>query len=95
MHWVAEDGTILWAKPPSCDCWATLATSMSAQHRGLSCDRVVIADILNASKNNEALKGYEARLRLKNGTIRDVSINSNVYREERTIRPYPLHYAGH
>ncbi|MGZ5379786.1 MAG: hypothetical protein ACXWD8_17860, partial [Mycobacterium sp.] len=41
----------------------------------------VIADILLRLTNNETLRNYPARLKCKDGSIKDVVINSNVLRE--------------
>jgi PAS domain S-box-containing protein len=45
-------------------------------------DAAVIEDILCRLKKNQDLVGCEARLRCKDGSIRDVVIDSSVYREE-------------
>ena len=82
MHWVAEDGTILWANAAELELLGYAQDEYVGRNiADFHVDRAVIEDILTRLKNNESLKGYEARLRCKNGAIRDVSINSNVYRE--------------
>ena len=82
MHWVAEDGTILWANAAELELLGYARDEYVGRNiADFHVDRAVIEDILTRLKNNESLKGYEARLRCKNGAIRDVSINSNVYRE--------------
>jgi PAS domain S-box-containing protein len=83
MHWVAEDGTILWANAAELELLGYPRDEYVGRNiADFHADGSVIADILNRLRNNESLKGYEARLRCRNGTIRDVSINSNVYRED-------------
>src|SRR3984893_14676258 len=82
MRWVAEDGTILWANAAE----LKLLGYSREEYIGRSIadfhvDEPVIRDILNRLKGNEDLRAYEARLRCKDGSIRYVSINANVYRE--------------
>jgi PAS domain S-box-containing protein len=83
MHWVGEDGTILWANRAELELLGYaredyIGRNIAAFHM----DETVILDILNRLKCNEELRGYEARLRCKDGSVRYVSINSSVYREE-------------
>jgi PAS domain S-box-containing protein len=82
LHWVGEDGTILWANREELQ----LLGYAREEYVGRSIiefhvDEEVISDILCRLKNNDELIGVEARLRCKDGTIRYVSINSSVYRE--------------
>ncbi|HEX3967447.1 MAG TPA: PAS domain S-box protein [Edaphobacter sp.] len=83
MHWVAEDGTILWANK------AELALLGYRPHEYIGhhitefhADRPVVEDILKRLGNNEELQDYEARVRCSDGSIRDVRIDSNVYRRD-------------
>ena len=83
MHWVAEDGTILWANEAE----LKLLGYNREEYIGHSItefhvDEPVIGDILRRLKSDETLNGYEARLRCKDGSIRYVSISSSVYRED-------------
>jgi PAS domain S-box-containing protein len=83
MHWVAGDGKILWANEAE----LKLLGYNREEYIGHSItefhvDQPVIGDILRRLKSDETLNGYEARLRCKDGSIRHVSINSSVYREE-------------
>jgi PAS domain S-box-containing protein len=83
MHWVAEDGTILWANQAE----LKLLGYNREEYIGHSItefhvDQQVIGDILHRLTSDETLNGYEARLRCKDGSTRYVSINSSVYREE-------------
>ncbi len=83
MHWVGEDGTILWANRAELDLLGYAAEDYVGRNiAAFHMDQPVILDILNRLKCNEELRGYEARLRCKDGTVRYVSINSSVYREE-------------
>ncbi len=79
MHWVAGDGTILWANEAELkllgyDREEYVGHSITEFH----VDQPVIGDILRRLKNDETLTGYEARLRCKDGTIRYVSISSSI-----------------
>src|ERR1700722_12381406 len=81
LHWVAGDGTILWANEAE----LKLLGYNRAEYIGhniaeFHVDQPVIGDILRRLKNDEKLDGYEARVRCKDGSIRFVSINSSVYR---------------
>ena len=83
LQWVAEDGTILWAN----DAGLRLLGYLREEYVGhniveFHVDESVILDILRRLKNNEELRDYESRLRCKDGSIRDVAINSSVYRED-------------
>jgi PAS domain S-box-containing protein len=82
MHWVAADGTILWAN----DAELKLLGYSREEYVGRSIlefyvDEPVIEDILRRLKSDEELHGSEARLRCRDGSIRYVQITSNVYRE--------------
>src|ERR1051325_7458000 len=82
IHWVGEDGTILWANRAE----MRLLGYPPAEYIGhniaeFHVDAAVIEDILRRLKKNEELEGCQARLRCKDGSIRYVSMNSNVYRE--------------
>jgi hypothetical protein len=82
MHWVGQDGTILWANNAE----LKLLGYSREEYVGHSIlefhvDEDVIQDILRRLKADEELHANEARLRCKDGSIRHVSINSNVYRE--------------
>jgi PAS domain S-box-containing protein len=77
MHWVGEDGTILWANRAELELLGYAAEDYIGRNIvSFHMDEPVILDILNRLKCNEALRGYEARLRCKDGSIRYVSINS-------------------
>jgi PAS domain S-box-containing protein len=83
MHWVGEDGTILWANRAELDLLGYAAENYIGQNiAAFHMDEQAILDILNRLKCSEELRGYEARLRCKDGSVRYVSINSSAYREE-------------
>jgi len=83
LHWIAEDGTILWANAAEMDLLGyTPQEYIGHSITEFHADEDVIADIMARLKSGEKLTGHEARLRCKDGSIRYVSISSNVYRQE-------------
>jgi PAS domain S-box-containing protein len=79
LHWVGSDGQILWANQAELD----LTGYSKEEYIGQSiakfhADQEVIDDILRRLKAKETLHDYEARLVCKDGSIKYVSINSNV-----------------
>ena len=83
MHWVAADGTILWAnraelKLLGYDRDEYVGHSIKEFH----IDQPVIQDILQRLGLHEELHGYEARLKCRDGSFREVRIHSNVFVEE-------------
>jgi PAS domain S-box-containing protein len=82
MHWVAADGQILWANQAELDLLGyTREEYIGHPIAEFHVESEVIDDILCRLTNNEILNSYPARLRTKDGSIRDVLINSNVYWE--------------
>jgi two-component system, cell cycle sensor histidine kinase and response regulator CckA len=82
MHWVAADGQILWANQAELDLLGYsreeyIGRSITEFHA----ESDVIDDILCRLTRNEVLQGYSAKLLAKDGSIREVLINSNVYWE--------------
>jgi two-component system, cell cycle sensor histidine kinase and response regulator CckA len=82
MHWVSADGTILWANQAELDLLGYsreeyIGRSITEFHA----ESDVIDDILCRLTRNEVLQSYSAKLLAKNGSIREVLINSNVYWE--------------
>ena len=79
MHWVAADGTILWANKAEVALLGYERGEYVGRHiADFHADAPVIDDILERLSRNEELHGYEARLRCKDGAIRFVRIDSNV-----------------
>jgi PAS domain S-box-containing protein len=79
MHWVAADGTILWANKAELNLLGYERDEYVGRHISeFHADVAVIADILQRLGRNEELHGYEARLTCKDGAIRYVRIDSNV-----------------
>jgi PAS domain S-box-containing protein len=78
LHWVGEDGTILWANRAELE----LLGYAKEEYVGRNIvefhvDRPVIDDILRRLLNKEEIHGCEARLRCKDGSIKYVLINSS------------------
>ena len=87
MHWVGPDGRILWANRAELD----LLGYASEEYIGrdiseFHVDAQVIRDILRRLSAGEQLHDYAARMRRKDGSIRDVLIHSNVlYQDGRFV----------
>jgi two-component system, cell cycle sensor histidine kinase and response regulator CckA len=79
MHWVAADGRILWANQAELDLLGyTREEYIGHSITEFHAEREVIDDILDRLLHNEKLYSYPARLRAKDGSIREVLINSSV-----------------
>jgi PAS domain S-box-containing protein len=82
LHWVGPDGTIIWANRAELELLGyTREEYIGHPITEFHADEPVINDVLQRLSNNEKLESYEARLRCKDGSIRHVLINSNVYCE--------------
>jgi len=83
LHWVAADGTILWANQAELDLLGYSAEEyIGRKITEFHADQDVINDILRRLTNKDTLRDYEARLRCKDGSVRYVLINSNVMWDE-------------
>lgn len=83
LHWVAEDGTILWANPADYEPLGYTADEYIGHDIAeFHADPEVIDDILERLSAGERLDKYEARLLCKDGSIRHVEITSSVLFEE-------------
>ena len=79
IHWVGPDGTILWANQTELDLLGyTREEYIGRNIAEFHVEQRVIDDILARLTGGETLLNYEARLRCKDGSLRDVLINSNV-----------------
>jgi PAS domain S-box-containing protein len=79
MHWVGPDGVILWANRMEMELLGFTSEEYIGHHiTEFQADRPVIEDILQRLANRETLHNYEARLRCKDGSIRQALISSNV-----------------
>ena len=83
LHWVAEDGTILWANRADYEALGYSADEYIGHNiREFHAEDDAIADILRRLAAGEHLQNYEARLKCKDGSVRDVQITSSVLFEE-------------
>lgn len=81
LHWVGEDGTILWANEAELRFLGYSRDEYVGRDiRDFHVDQEVIGDILCRLLRDEELHGYIARLRCKDGSIREVAISSSAYR---------------
>jgi hypothetical protein len=82
LHWVSQDGIILWANRAELRLLGYSAEEYVGHNISeFHVDETVLHDILGRLKRNEEWNALEARLRSKDGSIRRVSINSSIYRE--------------
>ncbi len=80
VHQVGVDGTILWANNAELNLLGYEPDEYIGHNiTEFHADQAVIQDILRRLSTGEQLRGYEAQIRCKDGSIRHVSINSNVY----------------
>ena len=83
LHWVGEDGTILWANKAELQLLGYAREEFVGHNIAeFHVDQEVISDILRRLKKNEELHGVEARMRCKDGGVKYVSLNSSVYRDD-------------
>ena len=79
IHWVGPDGIIMRANQAELDLLGYSREEYVGRHIAeFHVDQPVIQDILLRLTCGETLYEYQARLRCKDGSIRDVLINSNV-----------------
>lgn len=83
LHWVGPDGRILRANQAELELLGYAPEDYIGHHIGeFHADQSAIEDILRRLGRRETLHDYEARLRCKDGSIRDVLISSNVQWED-------------
>ena len=83
LHWVGADGTILRANQAELDLLGYSRDEYVGHHIAeFHADGPVIEDILGRLGANETLRDYGARLRHKDGSLRDVLIDSSVLWED-------------
>jgi PAS domain S-box-containing protein len=78
LHWVAADGTIIWANQAELDLLGyTRDEYIGHSITEFHADQEIIADILQRLLSDQVVQDYEADLRCKDGSIRRVLIDSN------------------
>jgi PAS domain S-box-containing protein len=78
LRWMAPDGTILRANQAELDLLGHEREAYVGRHMGeFHVDRGVIDDILERLARGEALHGYQARMRHRDGSIRHVLIDAS------------------
>jgi PAS domain S-box-containing protein len=83
LHWVAGDGTIIWANRAELEMLGYTREEYIGRHIAeFHADEEAIQDILGRLTRGEELHNYDARLRCKDGSLRHVMINSNVLWED-------------
>lgn len=83
LHWVDENGIILWANKAELDALGFSYSEYVGQPiSDFHADLDIINDILTRLTNNETLMNYPATLKAKDGTLRHVLISSNVLRKD-------------
>ena len=83
LHWVGSDGTILWANQAELNLLGYAREEYIGRNIAeFHADEPVINDILARLSRGERLCEYPARLRHRDGTIRDVLIDSSVLFED-------------
>jgi PAS domain S-box-containing protein len=78
LHWVAADGTIIWANQAELDLLGyTREEYIGHSITEFHADQAIIEDILQRLLSDQVVQDYEADLRCKDGSIRRVLIDSN------------------
>ena len=80
IHWVDDTGTIVYANKAELELLGyTAGEYIGHKISEFHADQPIIEDIFSKLSGHQQLNNYEARLRCKDGTIREVLISSNVY----------------
>lgn len=83
LHWVGADGLVLRVNQAELDLLGYTREEYLGHHIAeFHADQAAIQDILARLSGGETLRNYEARLKCKDGSIRDVLISSNVLWED-------------
>ncbi len=83
LHWVGPDGSVLWANRTELEMLGYTEDEYVGRNIAeFHADQDMIADILSRLNRFEELHDYEARLLCKDGSIKDVLIDSNVFQED-------------
>jgi PAS domain S-box-containing protein len=80
LRWVDANGYIMWANQAELDLLGYTREEYIGRHiTQLYTDKTVVDDIFKRLAANQTLHDYEAQLLCKDGSIKDVLIDSNVY----------------
>src|SRR5205823_4913452 len=83
LHWVGPDGTILRANRAELDLLGYAAAEYVGHNVAeFHADADVICDILRRLQSRETLLDYAARMRCKDGSVKDVLIHSSAWFED-------------
>ncbi|MBA3706218.1 MAG: PAS domain S-box protein [Bacteroidetes bacterium] len=83
LHWVNGSGIIIWANKVELDFLGYSKEEYVGKHiSNFHADKNIIEDIMTRLIKKETLKNYPAKLKCKNGKIKPVLINSNVFWKE-------------
>jgi PAS domain S-box-containing protein len=87
MHWAAPDGTVLWANQAELDLLGYRRHEYVGHHLAeFHVDRVLLRDLLPKLAEGAALDHLPARLRCRDGSVKDVLLVGNAYRENGRLR---------
>jgi PAS domain S-box-containing protein len=88
LHWVASDGTIVWANQAELDLLGyTREEYIGHSITEFHADQTAIEDILQKLLSDQPVRDYETDLRCKDGSIRHVLIDSNSsWRNDKFVR---------
>lgn len=82
IHWVDENGIIIWANQAELDLLGYSADEYIGHHiKDFHQDEFTINDILQRLSSDQILKDFPAILKSKDDSVKHVRINSNVYRK--------------
>jgi two-component system, LuxR family, sensor kinase FixL len=80
LHWAGPDGRIIWANKFELEMLGYEKDEYVGHHISeFHAHKDKISDIMGKLGNNETIDNYEAQLKCKDGSLRDVLISSNVY----------------
>ncbi|HEY3040283.1 MAG TPA: PAS domain S-box protein [Pyrinomonadaceae bacterium] len=83
LHWLGPDGVVLRVNQAELDMLGYAREEYVEHHIAeFHVDQDAIQDILTRLQADGVVQNYDARLRCKDGSLRYVRINSNVYRED-------------
>jgi PAS domain S-box-containing protein len=80
MHWVDIQGNIVWVNQAELEMFGYNRSAYIGQPLiNFHVDRTKITDLLRRVSNNESIKGFEAQVWHKDGSIRNVSIDAHAF----------------